>query len=290
MTLERLGYKELALSMIPVAQQAGAAIMDIYRSSPNVRYKTDSSPVTDADHAAEEIILRAISKLLPNVPVIAEEQAAAGNIPSTNGQFFLVDPLDGTKEFLKGNGEFTVNIALVTCNKPLFGLIYAPDKSDCYLTLNPGEAVRFHLDPAHNPQPRQTFDFERLTGEAQAGRALTAVVSRSAVRPQAQAFLEKLPVAKRMPMGSSLKFCVLARGNADVYPGFGPTSEWDIAAGQAILDASGGSVMTPDGKPVDYGKRDRGFVNPSFIAWRRSSDAKRFSISTEPPDCLEAKI
>jgi 3'(2'), 5'-bisphosphate nucleotidase len=277
--LDAADYDELALSIMPAAQRAGAAIMDVYRSEPNVRYKIDRSPVTDADHAAEDIILEVLGKLMPEVPVIAEEQVAAGNIPDIHTAFFLVDPLDGTKEFLKSNGEFTVNIALVIQKSPVFGLIYAPDKADCYLTAGACKAVRCELHPAQTGSSPRDLKFEMLTGEARSGRPLTAIVSHSHPRPGTQTFLESLGDPRRMVMGSSLKFGVLARGEADVYPRFGPTSEWDTAAGHAILNATGGCVVTSDGMPLLYGKRERDFVNPAFIAWRRASDASMVSRS-----------
>jgi 3'(2'), 5'-bisphosphate nucleotidase len=252
------------------AQKAGAAIMDIYRAKPEVRFKADHSPVTDADQAAEEIVITVLSRLMPGVPVIAEEQTAAGYIPPIGRDFFLVDPLDGTKEFLKFNGEFTVNIALVREGKAIFGLIYAPSKSDCYVTLEPGHAFRCALHPAHTPAPRSSFDFVPLNGERSTQRPFTAITSRSHPKPEAAAFFERVGNPATVVLGSSLKFGVLARGEADVYPRFGPTSEWDTAAGQAILEAAGGSVVTADGAPLTYGKRDRSFVNPAFIAWRRS--------------------
>jgi 3'(2'), 5'-bisphosphate nucleotidase len=266
---ETTGFKALALSLMPVAQRAGAAILDIYRSAPRVHYKADRSPVTDADRAAEETILEALEKLMPGVPVIAEEEVAAGRIPVIDGVFFLVDPLDGTKEFLRGNGEFTVNIALIDNGRPVFGLIYAPEKHDCYLTLEPGMAVRGTLHPAHAPPKPSEADFSLLTGEAPSGRPITAIVSRSRTRPETQSFLESLRPHQTLAMGSSLKFGVLARGDADVYPRFGQTSEWDIAAGHALLDATGGIIVTADGARLRYGKKESGFINPPFIAWRR---------------------
>jgi 3'(2'),5'-bisphosphate nucleotidase len=274
-TLEAAAYKDFALAVIATAQQAGAAIMDIYRRDPNLRYKPDNTPVTDADHASEDIVTAALSKLMPAMPVIAEEQAAAGGIPQTGNDFFLVDPLDGTKEFLKLNGEFTVNIGLIGAGKPIFGLIYAPAKSDCYVTLAPGKAFRCELAPAASPPSPAGLSFEPLNGEAAAGRPLTSLVSRSHLRPPTLAFLEELGNPPQIALGSSLKFGVLARGEADVYPRHGPTSEWDTAAGQAILEATGGCVLTADGKPLSYGKREQHFVNPHFIAWRRPPAAKR---------------
>jgi 3'(2'), 5'-bisphosphate nucleotidase len=272
---EALLDRDLALSIIPIAQRAGAAILDIYHSNPHVRYKEDRSPVTGADLAAEDIILDALSKLAADVPVVAEEKTAARNIPDVQSCFFLVDPLDGTKEFLKVNGEFTVNIALIVRERPVFGLIYAPDKADCYVTLLPDDAVRFKLPPDRNPPPRQKFDFEPLTGELPERRPPAAIVSRSHLTPETESFLKKLGEPQRIQMGSSLKFGVIARGDADVYPRFAPTWEWDTAAGHAILNAAGGCILTGDGEPFVYGKKDRIFANPSFVAWRRASDAAK---------------
>jgi 3'(2'), 5'-bisphosphate nucleotidase len=247
--------------------------MGEYHSQVSVRYKSDMTPVTSADHAAEEIILEALAKLMPGVPVVAEEQTAAGILPETGDLFFLVDPLDGTKEFLKRNGEFTVNIALISKHKPCFGLIYAPAKAECYLTLEPSRAIRFSLPPEAASQPVSTLDFQPLNGESAPARALTSIVSRSSIRPETKAFLETFGAPQQMLMGSSLKFCVLARGDADVYPRFGPTSEWDTAAGHAILDAAGGCVMTASNKPLLYGKKHNHYENPAFIAWRRDPGA-----------------
>ena len=269
MTAEAPQLEDLAQSIIPIAQRAGAAILDIYRIDPNTRYKADKSPVTDADHASEDLIIDSLSKLSPEIPVVAEESLAAGNIPEVQRYFFLVDPLDGTKEFIKKNGEFTVNIALVNSGQPVFGLIYAPDKADCYVTLGSNKAARFELLPDHNPPAGQKFDFEILTGEPQEQRPMTAIVSRSHLTPETESFLKNLGDPQRLLLGSSLKFGVIARGDADVYPRFGPTSEWDTAAGHALLNAAGGCVLMGDGTPFLYGKRNRSFLNPPFVAWRR---------------------
>jgi 3'(2'), 5'-bisphosphate nucleotidase len=271
-TRDGASYKGLALEIIATAQRAGAAILDIYRADPKARFKADRSPVTEADLAAEDIILASLAKLMPGTPVVAEEQATAGNIPVCGDVFFLVDPLDGTKEFLKFNGEFTVNIALIEATLPVFGLVYAPDKADCYVTLAPGKSFRCCLPPAHDAAPDEGLDFTPLTGEPHSQRPFTALVSRSHVRPQTVEFLEKLGNPPRLVMGSSLKFGLLARGEADVYPRFGPTSEWDTAAGQAIVEAAGGAVLTEDGQPLRYGKVQEGYTNPSFIARRRAGE------------------
>ncbi len=269
MTVKAPPTEELAQPIIAIAQRAGAVIMDIYRSDPNTRYKADQSPVTDADQAAETLILESLSKLFPEIPVVAEEALASGTIPDVQNCYFLVDPLDGTKEFLKKNGEFTVNIALVNAKQPVFGLIYAPDKDDCYVTLASNRAAQFKLLPDHNPSPRDKFDFQILTGDAPRQRPMTAMVSRSHLTPETESFLKGLGDPERLPLGSSLKFGVIARGDADVYPRLGRTSEWDIAAGHALLNATGGCVLTTDRQPFLYGKKGERFLNPPFIAWRR---------------------
>jgi 3'(2'), 5'-bisphosphate nucleotidase len=267
-TFEAADYKDFGLYIMAAAQRAGAAIMDIYGPGMNVRYKADSSPVTDADHASEDILLAALAGLAPDVPVISEEQAATGKLPQTGSLYFVVDPLDGTKEFLKLNDEFSINVGLIAGDKAIFGLIFAPAKADCFITLGPKQAFRCVLQPAHNPLLEETIEFTPLTGEA-ANRPFTAIVSRSHLRPETEAFLEQEGNPEREALGSALKFGMLAAGVADVYPRHGPTNEWDTAAGQAILEAAGGSVVTLDGKPFLYGKREQSYKNPPFIAWRR---------------------
>jgi 3'(2'), 5'-bisphosphate nucleotidase len=207
--------------------------------------------------------------------VVAEESLAAGRIPDVGDVFFLVDPVDGTKEFIKKNGEFTVNIALVAGGRPVFGLVYAPDKDDCYLTLGANRAVRLRLRADKNPPAGQTYDFEPLTGEPREQRPFTAIVSRSHLTPDTETFLQRLQDPPRLRVGSSLKFAMLASGLADVYPRIALTSEWDTAAGHALLDAAGGCVLTGDGGPFLYGKKEGRFRNPSFVAWRRESDAAK---------------
>lgn len=261
--------RELALALINTAQEAGAAIMQAYHPDITVRFKDDGSPVTDADQAAEEIILRDLQRLLPKVPVIAEEQAAAGNLPQCKDLFFLVDPVDGTKEFLKGTGEFTVNIALIKGNAPCFGLVYAPALRQCFVTIGSGRAVCFELSASAQPVSTASLEFQPVTGKVPTERVLTAIMSGSNIRHETQAFLERVGARKWLRMGSSLKFCVIARGDADVYPRHGPTSEWDTAAGQAILEAAGGLVVTLNKTSLSYGKSENSFVNPAFIALRR---------------------
>jgi len=271
-SFEASDAKELGLWAIPLAQRAGAVIMDIYKASPEVRYKADRSPVTDADIACEHIILKALSRLAGDIPVIAEEALSGGAIPRVGDRFFLVDPVDGTKEFIRANGEFTVNIALVEKGAPVFGLVYAPAFADCYVTLGPSRAVRLKLDPDRNPTRSADYAFEEISGERGDSHDFSAIVSRSNQTPETESFLHRIGDPPCARMGSSLKFGVVARGDADVYPRFAPTCEWDIAAGHALVNAAGGCVVTESGEPLRYGKIDRMFANPSFIAWRRCGD------------------
>ncbi|WP_343231258.1 3'(2'),5'-bisphosphate nucleotidase CysQ [Rhodomicrobium vannielii] len=274
MSFDASDIRELGLWALPLAQRAGAVIMDIYTTSPEVRYKADRSPVTDADVACEHIILKALSRLAADIPVVAEEALSCGAAPRIEDRFFLVDPVDGTKEFIRANGEFTVNIALVENHAPVFGLVYAPAFSDCYVTLGTDRAVRVKLVPDHHPEPRPDYEFQPISGERPGSRGFTAIVSRSNQTPEAERFLRRIGDPPCMRMGSSLKFGVIARGDADVYPRFAPTSEWDIAAGHALVNAAGGCVLTEAGAPLAYGKVDRHFANPSFIAWRRRDEAE----------------
>jgi len=269
-----MNINDLAHALIPVAQQAGAAIMQVYDDEHRPHYKSDRSPVTDADHAAEEIILGALARIAPGIAAVAEEQASLGHIPEIGSSFFLVDPLDGTKEFLKRNGEFTVNIALITDLAPVFGLVYAPAFGDCYVTMTASQVMRFQLPPAKTPTAFEDLAAETVNPPSSGGQGLIAIVSRSHQNAAAREFLSRLPIAGLREMGSSLKFCALARGEADIYPRFTPTNEWDIAAGHAILNATGGCVRSERGEPLTYGKKEENFLNPPFLAWRRVSDAE----------------
>lgn len=250
-----------AASLLPtvrtIAHEAGQVILRFYNDGIDVATKVDGSPVTQADHAAEAVILPALHHLLPGVPVVAEEATAAGHRPDiSGGRFWLVDPLDGTKEFISRNGEFTVNIALVEDGRPVLGVVYAPATGDLYAGAGPGTAVHWvegrHDYPIHvRPRPAE---------------GLTVVASRShGAGPELETFLAGFPVKERITCGSSLKFCALACGKADLYPRFGPTSEWDTAAGHAVLIAAGGRVEQPDGSPLVYGKAD--VLNPDFVAY-----------------------
>lgn len=249
--------EKLLDEVVHLAREAGEAILEIYRGDIAVRAKEDSSPVTLADERAEALILAGLAALTPDIPVIAEELAAAGNLPDlTAGRpFWLVDPLDGTKEFIKRNGEFTVNVALIEQGEPVMGVVLAPAIGRLFAACGPDTAFAQESGSARRPI------VTRKAPEA----GLTVVSSRSHANDQLLTeFLAGRPVGARASAGSSLKFCLVAAGEADLYPRFGRTMEWDIAAGHAVLRAAGGEVVTVDGKPMRYGKA--GFENPHFIA------------------------
>jgi 3'(2'), 5'-bisphosphate nucleotidase len=246
-----------------LARAAAREIMRIYAGDLGARTKADQSPVTDADHAAEAVIVAGLRALTPGLVVVAEEEMAAGHVPRLDGRpFWLVDPLDGTKEFIKRNGEFTVNIALIEQGKPTLGIVLAPAQD----TLWRGDR-ELGADKSENG------DFTAISTRGAPAGGLVACASRShAIYSDLDIWFRSndLTVAERIQAGSSLKFCLIAEGRADIYPRFGPTNEWDTAAGQGVLEAAGGEVVTTDGRPLAYGKPN--FSNPHFIA--RSKDAR----------------
>lgn len=241
-----------------IAEEAAREIMRIYAGDLGVRDKDDRSPVTDADHAAEAVILAGLRKLTPDAVIIAEEEVAAGRIPSLDGKaFWLVDPLDGTKEFIKRNGEFTVNIALVENGRPILGIVLAPATDTLWRGAKGLGADKREGKGAFTPMKTRTPPSE----------GLTACASRShGTFNDLDIWFRNnnLTVVDRVQAGSSLKFCLIAEGKADIYPRFGPTMEWDTGAAQGVLEAAGGEVVTVDGQPLLYGKPR--FANPHFIA------------------------
>ena len=256
----------LASALIPVAQSAGRAIMQHYRAGVATEYKDNWSPVTAADRDAEAIILEALARILPGVPVVAEEEAAAGRVPTIGDVFLLVDPLDGTREFINRRDEFTVNIALIEGRRPTFGLVYAPAIRELYVTLGPGQAAQALLDA---DGPAATPDLTPIQARAVDMGGLVVLASRSHMDDETRAFIARHNVRETRNAGSSLKFCTIARGDADLYPRFGPTMEWDTAAGHAVLAAAGGTLTMFDGTPFPYGKTEAAFLNPGFLAWGR---------------------
>ena len=238
-----------------LARKAGAAILEVYHSDFAVRQKGDHSPVTAADEKAEAIILPGLKALTPHIPIVAEEEAAAGRIPDVgHGPFWLVDPLDGTKEFIKRNGEFTVNIGLIVEGRPALGVVLAPDQG--VLWAGAGRSA-WRVDSDGN---RRVIACRTIPA-----RGAVVLTSRSHREPEAlERWLAAYPGATLDFAGSSIKFCKVAEGSADLYPRFGPTCEWDTAAASAVLLAAGGSVTTFDGQPLAYAKPR--FRNPDFIA------------------------
>lgn len=240
--------------VIGIARAAGEQVMEVYHSDFEVRGKVDSSPVTEADERAEALILQALAALTPHIPVISEEAAAAGHVPKVGQRFWLVDPLDGTKEFINRNGEFTVNIALVDNGEPVLGVVLAPALERLFAGAR---ACGAFIEEAGQ---RQAVHCRAVTPEG-----LDVVASRSHGDAQAlDAFLGGRKVRSLKSAGSSLKICLVAAGEADLYPRLGRTMEWDIAAGHAVLAAAGGQVCTLAGDALRYGKP--GLDNPHFYA------------------------
>lgn len=236
------------------ARAAAPTILDIYRQAFEVRTKADASPVTAADECAEAIIVAMLTKLAPEIPVIAEEMAESG-LPAAAERFWLVDPLDGTREFVARSGEFTTNIALIERDRPVLGVIHLPVANVTYMAAGAGTATRQEQDAAPVP----------IAARKMPVSGAIVVHSRShRNNAELDAYIAAIPNAQRRIGGSAAKFCFIAEGSADLYPRFGPTMEWDTAAGQAIVEAAGGSVTTFDGVPLRYAKP--GFRNPSFLA------------------------
>jgi 3'(2'), 5'-bisphosphate nucleotidase len=246
-------YARLLDDIAEAAREAGEAILEIVRRGFEVEAKSDASPVTEADRAAELIILAALARAAPGVPVIAEEEVAAGRIPAHDDVYFLVDPLDGTKEFVRGGDDYTVNIGLIEQGVPKLGAVFAPATGRLH-----GGCVGTGAWMDHGA-------VRRAIGTRERSEKLTAVASKSHLN---QATLDYLEAAagecSYVAVGSSLKFCIVAEGQADIYPRASPTSEWDTAAGHAVLLAAGGLVDGADGSPLRYGKP--AFLNRAFVA------------------------
>lgn len=259
---------EDAAALADIAWRAGEILLRHYASETiDSRKKEDHSPVTAADEEAERFILSELKRIAPDVAVIAEEEAAQGRLQTIGTHFFLVDPLDGTKEFINRNGEFTVNIAEIHDGKAVRGVVYAPAKNRLF--IGDGERGAFEIET----QPGTPPDLSRIQKIAvrNPGKdGLIAVASRSHRDSKTDEYLAHYPVKDFVTAGSSLKFCLVAAGEADIYPRHGRTMEWDTAAGQAVLEAAGGSVKMLDGRPFLYGKSDEGFANPFFVACGKS--------------------
>ena len=257
--------RELAEALLSVALKAARVQMAHFAAGVVEETKADLTPVTVADRESEAIILEGLARAAADIPVISEEAAAEGRLPSIGDTFFLVDPLDGTRSFLRGSPQFTINIALIRKNQPVFGLIYAPAIPDFYVTIGPNDARAARLPPFAPVMTLADCAFERVRTRDPDPKALRALTSQTSVNAATRDFLNRYNVVDTRSFSSSLKFGLLARGEADVYPRTGETSEWDTAAGHAVLAAAGGTVTTLDGQPLMYGKRR--FLNPGFVAW-----------------------
>jgi len=257
-------------SLSEIVSRAAQATLAIPFSSVPRRIKNDLSPVTAADEASEALILEGLARLLPGVPVIAEESVTRTPPAALGPSFLIVDPLDGTKEFLAGRDEFTVNVALVTHGTPIAGIIAAPAQGLLWRGIVGGKAERLRLKPGAAPSDAYDRSFIQTR---RAPERLTVATSRTHLDEVTEDFLSRLPVAKRYLCGSSVKFCHIAEGTADVYPRLAPTREWDVAAGCAILVAAGGTVTAPDGGPLKFGRLAEKFLVPGFIAWGDAAKA-----------------
>lgn len=249
--------RELVEPVLEIARQAGRRILEIYQSDFAVQAKEDRSPLTEADMASHRSIVAGLRKLTPDIPVLSEE---SGDIPYEERrhwrEYWLVDPLDGTKEFIKRNGEFTVNIALIRDSRPVLGVVHVPAKDTDYYGAEGAGASRKTGDAP--PQPIHVVPLS--------GGAVRVVGSRSHRGSSLDSFLARLGEHEMVPMGSSLKICLVASGEADVYPRLGPTSEWDTAAAQGVVEAAGGRVVDLTGAPLRYNTKEE-YLNPFFIAY-----------------------
>lgn len=268
MTIRSTDYPDLVATLQGLALAAGQRIMEIFRAGCEVGLKADASPVTQADREAEDIILAGLRSHYPDIAIVAEEEAAVGDAPSETGDsFFLVDPLDGTREFVSRNTDFTVNIALVVAGVPVVGVVYAPGRHQLYCG-RPDHAEAMATDQQHRALPAR-----RIAVRA-AHTPPVVVASRSHCTPETEAYIAGLGPIECVFVGSSLKFCLIATGEADHYPRLGPTMQWDTAAGDAVLRAAGGRTETLDGRPLTYrageGSASGRYRNPHFLAFGAS--------------------
>jgi 3'(2'),5'-bisphosphate nucleotidase len=247
-----------------IAVAAAKPVMEVYRRGCDPLQKADGSPVTEADQASEAIILEALAGLLPGEITVAEEACAVHGLPEIGRRFLLVDPLDGTREFLNRNGEFTVNIALIDQGVPVCGAVFAPASNRLWIGASPDFAESMTIAPGE-PLSKAS-DRRPIRVRPAPADGVAAMVSRSHLDSETRSYVSRLNLRQLVAAGSSVKFCLLAEGVADLYPRFSPTSEWDTAAGDAVLRAAGGQVRTVEGRPLRYGKRAAGFRNPAFVA------------------------
>jgi len=250
---------ELIEQLIGISKDAGKAILEVYNSNFDHQIKEDLSPLTKADTVSNNIICKRLKVITPDIPILSEENSDIPfNIRSSWKQYWLIDPLDGTKEFIKKNGEFTVNIALIENNSPIFGIIHVPVTNETYW----GSSTKGSFYIRGNNQKT------KLCVEKKIRSQIRIIASRSHPSKMLDTLLEEIGEYKIITKGSSLKFCLIAKGQADIYPRLGPTSEWDIAAGHAIVKFAGGSLLTIDRKPMQYNLTENN-LNPYFVVASR---------------------
>ena len=264
---------KLAAAACEIARNAGKAILEVYAHADtiagnNIAHKADSSPLTEADLRAHHVIAGALQLLTPHIPIVSEEDEASHAHRNAGGEFWIIDPLDGTKEFIARNGQFTVNIALVRQGEPVLGVVYAPvldelfwSEPDLNSSAQTGASVNMR---ALSHIQNQTHVIRVSTPQLQLGKPVRVLASRNHMNEQTHNFINALGAHELVQAGSSLKFCRIAQGLADCYPRLGPTCEWDTAAAQAVLEAAGGFVRTLNGARLLYGKSE--VLNPSFVA------------------------
>ncbi|MEW6641835.1 MAG: 3'(2'),5'-bisphosphate nucleotidase CysQ [Pseudomonadota bacterium] len=265
--IERDAALALLAPLTDLVAKAGAAILAVNRRAMTVTGKADGSPVTEADLAADTVIAEGLARLVPEVPTLSEERVDQAALPYRHS-FFLIDPLDGTREFVAGHDEFTVNLALITDGQPLLGIVGAPALGLIWRGVvgHGAERVAVTADGAVGAA-------QAIRPRAFPGSPWVAAVSRSHGDPRTEAFIDARPGAVRQAMGSAVKFCRVAEGSADIYPRLAPTCEWDVAAGHAVLTAAGGRIGDAQGQPIRFGETREDFIIPSFIAWGDPSAA-----------------
>lgn len=261
-------HEKLCRALFPAMLAAARKELEYFRGDYEIEHKADASPVTVADQEAEAILLEALAEVAPDVPVIAEEQYSAGIIPEVHGTLFLVDALDGTRAFVKGKTDFTVNVALVVHRVPVFGMILLPANGEFYATIAPKVAAFAAVD-LDRKDPYEVSEFVPIQSRQPDPDSLIVAISNSHPSKRLEQQLAGKRIARRIEAGSSLKFCRVAEGQADIYPRIGSICEWDIAAGHAILRAAGGEVTRLDGSPLFYGNAGEKFRTPPFVAWGR---------------------
>jgi len=261
-TLDAAACAEMMDALTEIAARASEAILQVAGNA-EVRSKGDGSPVTAADEAAEAVICDGLKRLAPSVPVISEEQASHDRPQPGTSSYFLVDPLDGTKEFISGRDEYTVNIAIVTDGVPILGIVTAPATGIAWRGIVGRGAERLAIGAGKTPAGKTSSG--AIHTRQRPSHELLVMVSRSHLEERTKSFIAQFPQAKLVQCGSSVKFCRLAEGAADLYARLAPTHDWDIAAGHAVLAAAGGNVTAPDGSAVTYGSRE--LLIPAFLAW-----------------------